>query len=328
MDKSKKKTIIGVCLFILIFGALLVTATFFDLEVSNRLVRVNVGEYFTTSTFGKIFECIGSWPIYAFLAVAFAIIYSNTKRSDIKPLKILGSIAANIASCVAMTVLMLDTVSYVSRHVSVEMSDKLGSIAVKIVCVVIAIAAGELICFWFGKLDDEKAKALLKYSFVIISSVIIAEIFIEAVKSTMCRPRYRAMKCLNQPDENGNIYWNFHRWYEKFRMPEDGDPLYIASSNGHKVGHDAYRSFPSGHTSAAGTMYTLLALPKLLKKYDTPKMKALLLLIGVVFTGTVAISRIVCGAHFFSDVLVGGTAMFLSTVLSIKIFIKDDFKKV
>lgn len=325
---SKKKTIIGICLFIVIFGALLVTATFYDLEVSRILAKVNLGEYYTTSAFGAIFETIGSWPVYAFLSVAFAIIYSNTKRSTIKPLQILGSIAANIASVIAMAVLVFDTVNYITTHASVGVAEAITSGFAKVVCIFIAAALGELVCFAFSKLDDDKAKALLKFAFVILFSVILANVFVNIIKNIMCRPRYRAMQCLNQPDENGNIYWNFHRWYQKFRMPEEGDPLYIAMSNNHKVGHDAYRSFPSGHTCAAGTIYALLALPKLLKKYDTPKMRAMLCFIAVAVTGVVAVSRIVCGAHFFSDVLIGGTSTFLSVMLGIKIFIKDDFKKV
>ncbi len=330
MNKSKsvRNTVIAVCLFIVIFGALLLTATLYDLEVSKILAKVNVGEYFTTSVFGAIFESIGSWPVYAMLSAAFAIIYSNTKRSSVKPLKILGSIAANIASVIAMAVLVFDTVSYITRHVSVPAGEAITSVFAKVVCVFIAAACGELLCYAFSRLDDDKAKALLRLSFVILFGVILANIFVNIIKNIMCRPRYRTMQCLNQPDENGNIFWNYHRWYQKFRMPEEGDPLYIAMSNGHKVGHDAYRSFPSGHTCAAGTIYAILALPKLLKKYDTPKMRALLCFIAVAVTGIVAVSRIVCGAHYFSDVLIGGTSTFVSMMLAIKIFIKDDFKKV
>lgn len=326
--KSNKKTILGIILFVIVFGALLLSATFYDLEVSKILAKVNVGEYFTTSVFGAIFESIGSWPIYAFLSAAFAIIYSNTKRSENKLLKTLGSIAANVASVIAMAVLVFDTVNYITVHTSLETGAALKSTFAKIVCVFIAAAFGELMCYAFARLDDEKAKALLKLSFVILFGVIVANVFVNIIKNIMYRPRYRAMQCLNQPDENGDIFWNFHRWYQKFRMPEEGDPLYIAMSNGHKVGHDAYRSFPSGHTCAAGTVYALLALPKLFKKYDTAKMRAMLCFIAVAITGIVAVSRIICGAHYFSDVLIGGTTTFVSMMLGIKIFIKDDFKKI
>ena len=95
-----------------------------------------------------------------------------------------------------------------------------------------------------------------------------------------------------------------------------------------QVGKDAYRSFPSGHTCAAGTTYALLALPHLFKKYNTVKYKVLFYFVSVIFTGTVAISRIVCGAHFFSDVLVGGTSMFLGVMLAIKIFVRKDYERV
>ena len=163
--KSAKNTVIAICLFVVVFGALLAAATFFDLEVSKILAKVNVGEYFTTSVFGAIFESIGSWPVYAMLSAAFAIIYSNTKRSSVKLLKILGSIAANVASVIAMAVLVFDTVDYITRHVSVPTGEAITSVFAKVVCVFIAAACGELMCYAFARLSDEKAKALLKFSY-------------------------------------------------------------------------------------------------------------------------------------------------------------------
>ena len=41
----------------------------------------------------------------------------------------------------------------------------------------------------------------------------------------------------------------------------------------------------------------------------------------IVSTGLVAISRIVVGAHFFSDVLMGGTIAFLAMIMAREIFI-------
>lgn len=323
MEKTntKRNTVIGVCLFAVIFGALLALATVFDLRVSEILVRLDPGAYFTNSVFGAVFECIGSWPVYLFLSIAFACIYTNTKRSKNKPLRILGSIASNIASVVCMYILVTDTVGYAERHADIE--GFTSTVFAKIVFVFVSVAFGELICNAFSKVDDKTAKALLKYSFIIIFAAAFANIIVNVIKNIMCRPRYRTMNFLGDTEHT-----NFHRWYQKFTMPSEDSPLYIASANGHKVGKDAYRSFPSGHTCAAATTYTLLALPHLFKKYNTVKMKALLYFVSVAVTATVAISRIVCGAHFFSDVLVGGTAMFIGVMLAIKIFIRKDYERV
>lgn len=323
METAKKKTVLSVCLFVVIFAGLLITATFTDLQVSKILVDLEPGCYFTDNVFGAVFESIGSSPAYLFLAAAFAIIFANTARAENKALKYLGSIAANGAAIAAMYVCLNDVVRYANEHLDCESVTKAGYF--KILVIVLAVALAEICCAVFlKKVDPATAKALLKFSFVVIFAVALSNLIINVVvKNIMCRPRYRAMWALGDTE-----FTNFHRWYQKFYMPEEGDPLFIAAVQGNAVGHDAYRSFPSGHTNAAGTVYTLLVLPMLLKKYDTKKWRALLLVISIGITGIVAVSRIVCGAHFFSDVLVGGTIMFLCTLLGAKLFIRKDFEKV
>lgn len=323
MANSKRNSIISICLFVVIFGALLITATFVDLDVSKALVRLEEGQYYTTNLFGAVFACIGSTPTYMFLAAAFAIIYANICRANNKVLKILGSIAANLASVAASVYIVFDVIRYMKKHFGPDIIFDKTLIKIAFCCV--GVACAELLCRYFSKLDDKTVKALLKFSFVVLFAVILSNILINIViKNVMCRPRYRAMWYLGDYD-----FSNFHRWYQKSTMPEanDGSGLFFDSVNGVHVGHDAYRSFPSGHTNAAAAVYCLLVLPKLLKKYNTTAWKTALVLISVCVTGVVAVSRIVCGAHFFSDVLVGGTIMFLCVMLGSKIFIKSDFER-
>lgn len=78
---------------------------------------------------------------------------------------------------------------------------------------------------------------------------------------------------------------------------------------------DAFKSFPSGHTCAAGMTYALIMLPDVLG-IRNKGVRALCWIFPVAFTAVVAISRIVVGAHFFSDVLFGGTIAFLSMMFA------------
>ncbi|MBE6827107.1 MAG: phosphatase PAP2 family protein [Ruminococcaceae bacterium] len=320
-NKSKLGTVLSICFFVVIFAGLLITATFTDLQISQKLVRLDEGQYFTTNLFGAIFASIGSCPTYIMLSAAFAIIYSNTLRSENKVLKILGSIAANAASVVAMVYIVFDIPRYLVKHFGEDII--FNQTYIKVVFIFAAAAIAELICRYFAKLDDKTAMALLKFSFIVIFAVILSNILINIIiKNVMCRPRYRTMWYLGDYE-----FTNFRRWYQKSVMPEAGNPLYFEAVNGIHVGHDAYRSFPSGHTNAAAAVYGLLVLPRVLKKYNTTAWKILLVLISVGITGVVAVSRIVCGAHFFSDVLVGGTIMFLCVMLGIKIFIRSGFER-
>jgi membrane-associated phospholipid phosphatase len=85
---------------------------------------------------------------------------------------------------------------------------------------------------------------------------------------------------------------------------------------------DSFRSFPSGHTASSAAVYGFLYLPFCLDKFNNKKSKILLNVLTVVFTGLVAFGRIIVGAHYFSDVLFGGTITYASLWLSALIFEK------
>lgn len=69
------------------------------------------------------------------------------------------------------------------------------------------------------------------------------------------------------------------------------------------VAAEEFKSFPSGHTANASSLMLLCLLPQL-----SPKLagkQTALFLIGVVWTCLVAASRIVMGAHYLTDTIVG-----------------------
>ena len=93
------------------------------------------------------------------------------------------------------------------------------------------------------------------------------------------------------------------------------------------VESNAYKSFPSGHTASAGAVYAFLALPYIFENFNNKKCKIILNVSTIAFTGYIAVSRIVVGAHFFSDVLFGGTIIYLSVFLGV-IIVKAILKKI
>ena len=72
----KKKTILSLVLFAAIFGGLLLTATFTDLQVSEILTKGTLppGQYYATGVFGVVFECIGTCPELLLCAVCAAML--------------------------------------------------------------------------------------------------------------------------------------------------------------------------------------------------------------------------------------------------------------
>ena len=75
---------------------------------------------------------------------------------------------------------------------------------------------------------------------------------------------------------------------------------------------DCFKSFPSGHTFSAGMSYILIMLPDVFPQFGGRRRKILSYVIPICYTGFVAFFRIAAGAHFFSDVLAGGTLAYLA----------------
>lgn len=64
---------------------------------------------------------------------------------------------------------------------------------------------------------------------------------------------------------------------------------------------DLYKSFPSGHTGAAAMIFWITLLP-----YVDPKLKkGRLWGLAIVYTALIAVSRIMAGMHYISDVMAG-----------------------
>ena len=87
------------------------------------------------------------------------------------------------------------------------------------------------------------------------------------------------------------------------------------------VPKDGFKSFPSGHTFSAGISYVLICLPYLYDRFNNRKWTIIWYVIPICFTGLVGLSRIVAGAHYLSDVLVGGTIAYVAVEVFKYIFI-------
>ena len=111
----------------------------------------------------------------------------------------------------------------------------------------------------------------------------------------------------------------FTRWYVRNGQPDEAIiNKFIAEYPG---ASDAFKSFPSGHTCAAGMSYALIMLPDVVDFKHKKAGKIACWVTPIVITMLVAISRIVVGAHYMSDVTLGGTFAFVSFIIMREIFI-------
>ena len=141
----------------------------------------------------------------------------------------------------------------------------------------------------YVKFDEKTTKALIILSFAGVIVMLGEVVLVESIKFGWGRVRFRDLLAAGSYDA-------FSSWV-------------------HPNGINGHKSFPSGHTSGAGMSYLLMLLPYLSEKLR--KRKTLLFIIAFIFTGTVAFTRLVMGAHYLSDVTVGGAISFTCVLAAI-----------
>ncbi|MCR5041775.1 MAG: phosphatase PAP2 family protein [Clostridia bacterium] len=304
----KKKTILSLVLFFLIFGGLLTAATFTDLQVSDILTRhsLSAGQYYASDLFGSAFEAIGTCPefLVGALALELALIYI-TRFWKKKPLKTILQIIAAVGVCGLYGSWYKELFGYILRHFD-PVDGGLPSY-VWGVSVFLALFTTVLAVLAVNNFSDESVKKLLKFSIVTACAIIASVITVQLIKNPVGRMRYRAMNVIDD-------YSGFTRWYVVNGQP---DKAWMKATFGTS---DAFKSFPSGHTRSAASTFYLTTMLELIGVKSKGK-RAACWIFAVVFTGLVAVSRIMVGAHFFSDVLMGGTIGFVFAMLSKEFFL-------
>lgn len=310
---KKSRTVFSILLFVLLFGGLLVTATFTDLQVSKILTAgaLSPGEYYTNSFFGAVFECVGSAPVYLMIAFAVQILFWNVyrfwKKQPWKTLLLIVGVCGNIGAYFAF---FNETLGYILQHVDSESFKGAGFLTG--IALMLSIITAFFGIFASKNFSDDSLKKLLNVAFAVLATAIAANVVVAVIKIPVGRMRYRAMNTEGGQSIGG--FGNFTRWYVANGQRDKAEMLALFGTT------DACKSFPSGHTCAAGMCYGLIMLIDAFGIKSKGK-KAALWIGTIAFTGVVAVSRIAVGAHFFSDVLMGGTISFVCMIISREIFV-------
>ena len=324
----KKRAWLSVILFIVVFAGLLVTATFTDLDVSHTLTEKALANhtYLTNdSVFGVALEAVGSSPLYLALAFSFSVLfwYCIRKQSLSAPLKTLFGGAMMGCAFISNDLLVGDAMGYIEEHLTGEFGSFiehdslktplwLTAIVVLTACLITILGLLAVRVF-----NDQQIEALFTVAIATIAFIAVSLILVELIKKPVGRIRYRAMNVAEANPALAETYGfsRVARWYERNGQWISKDEMMNLFGT-----TDALKSFPSGHTRAAGAAYMLPMLNDALH-IKNRGVRALLWVCPVVFTGLVAVSRIIVGAHFFSDVLVGGTIAFVCMILAREIFV-------
>ena len=263
----------------------LLLGSFYDLQVSTAV-------YDKSNWFGLIFAAYGQGPsAFAMAGAGGLLIYTMDKK---RMVSLIPSVLFGILLIVFGVFMgFFEPIEYL---VTVP----------KVVLVLISIIVTALTIYAFIRiLKDNTDAEKRRFAYFIIFFVITQMIVINVIKVPWGRPRMRLI------EEYPEIM--FQDWWVIGSSIKD---KYLALG----VGSNEFKSFPSGHTASALNIFIITVLPYLNKKLENKK--NLFFIISVVFTVLVAISRIIMGAHFITDVTVGFLVGFIIYLASLKIFYK------
>ena len=333
MEKNLKlRLIICVCAFVAVFVALLTVASFYDLQISETLTKGSLaaGEYYSSNQFALFFEVLGDSVVYLLGGIASLILVcAAIKMRDGEPFLFIKELKGALYKTVK-TVLVIgfsafavyefyevfhDVVKYTDRYLyaaligtEVEFSVESGyMIAIQLI---FAVVTAGLIFALLIRVKREDIFKLAKLAVLMLIVEALYLVLVGAIKTPIGRMRYRAMNAI------GDIDFSYYTPWYKINGARNVDINGIIVSGSAERDSalfgatDTCKSFPSGHTYCAATSFVLVCLPDLFERFKKTWIKVLCWTVPSVYTLTVAVCRIVVGAHFLSDVLVGGTLAF------------------
>ena len=334
---NKKKTIISLSLTLLVIGGLLAIATFYDLQISKILTKgsLKIGDYISSSGFALFFEAVGASALYIMLSIAGVIAFwYGARYSKNNVVKYIYAFVGAVMVIVGFFMTFKDIFSYVGEYIGANLTavdvnnvliddarDLAGSLYIELICVLMAVISAIALIKAWKKVKKEDNDRYIWWAYAIVCTVVFY-LIVHFVKSPAGRARYRTMNYLNDFDYYTPWYvMNGKRSMVDLVQKVLSHPLTESEQARYNFVSDACKSFPSGHTFSAGMVYTLLALPYLNEKFAKKNVRFALWASCIAYTGIVAISRIVAGAHFMSDVLVGGSIAFGGAMISREIFV-------
>lgn len=300
MTKSKK-IIISVSVIIIMLVAIL--GTIFDLQISKALADVTEHQYYSTNFFAIIGECFGEDILYLFVMGACAVIFFYLLKFPLKQKWFNYCLQAGL--CVVSYAVAVysfgKTINYLALYTNFGLEGYVASALGKITILIVSAVISAGVFLIVNRFKPETIKNLLKWAILVIAVAVVSNGIVQVSKHIFDRTRFRAMAFVGDSDFSHFTYW-FSINKNKF-------------SSTSVYAEDFFKSFPSGHTCAAASVFLLAFLPYYLNNLNTNKNKIILWSVSVVFTLIVALSRIVAGAHFFMDTYIASLITVASVVI-------------
>jgi membrane-associated phospholipid phosphatase len=256
-----------------LFMIMMVIGSFFDYPISCSL-------YDASNWFGILFAAFGEYPSTLGLIVVGSMLLAGRDKEH------RSSAAFQCVGGILLTTL------------GTALSIVLPSLYVKLpfyypLCVGMICSA---IVFFgtFHLCRGAERSNVIRVALAILVTIIATTLIVNMIKIPWGRARMRLVA------SDARAY--FMPWWQI------GDGL-KSSLIATGIGADEFKSFPSGHVAAASAMMLLCLIPQIQPKLAS--MQSLLFAIGFGWTCLAALSRIIIGAHYLTDVTVAFAIGFL-----------------
>lgn len=266
---------------------LLIVASFYDLQISKALH--NSSSWF--ARFGA-----GYAPLPVYLGLTISGVFLILARASLNKWITIAQIVLGVALIAGGSYLVMFQTTHYRSGFPLGMTIAIGLLLV--VCV-------DLLIYKFYSNEDKLV--LLRAAFAILLMIAFELALGEIIKTPWSRLRPYAIYELGSDSY-------FVPWWQAgagnvFKNSINPDLLEEPAKFA-----DYFKSFPSGHTGHATVMCFLLVILANIK----PRLKKwtpLFLAIGVIYAMIMALSRVIIGAHYLSDTMVGFLLSFASGAL-------------
>ena len=276
--------------FFIVIGVLLVgfiLGSIFDLQISQALcTKGNV-----KNAFSLIMSSFAVYPCYAGLAfVAGGLVATTLNRRDLPIYAKIISYGLAALAYIASVYLCGGELPSTNGFYNPDNPFWYWVLSYLITSFVLAgvVVAAFFVC---QKGDSKKLwTALMVMAVIFVVGLLPPGLIIKLI---IHRPRYRYLvRC-------GTL--EFHNWWESCKDYKD---YFGRMVEGFIIDKEEFKSFPSGHSGTAAMM--MMFLPYASMFFNKLKGKEVMMFyIGFAWTLLMAFSRILCGAHYLTDVCMG-----------------------
>lgn len=288
MEKNKNASKIIIAAFSAFFLVGMVLATLFDFEISAFLTGLKTEENSFSMTFplpSLFLEILGEWPASVFGAFCAAIIMRaliNTK----KPAGYAGAAGLVLLIFYVMYDCCEHTVEDVNFLVTDVRSFGTGDLIVAIPLTIISSLAVVTVALMISQKAADRLLVPAIVCAVVLTALLVG---VQLIKALWGRVRFRDL--FEAMDFSG-----FTAWYV---------PGFFSGG----------RSFPSGHTANAAALGLIPLFYSAKLKKRLPWLTKATYIAVAAWALVMAFTRITVGAHYLSDVLVGGALAFAAVML-------------